>query len=118
MVGVLTRDSPDAQPAPPVGTHRQEWSLREPCSSAEGGAGACSILASTDRPVRSNRAGGATSAFLKSDRRDLPEADERNGDDPITRPNGAGLVLRHACDHQQRGRRAIPLLESDRAEQE
>src|SRR5207248_2323008 len=32
--------SPDAQPAPPVGTHRREWSLREPCSSAEGGAGA------------------------------------------------------------------------------
>jgi hypothetical protein len=34
----------------------------------------------TDRPVRSNRAGVATSAFPESDRRHIPGADERNGD--------------------------------------
>ena len=34
----------------------------------EGGAGACSILANAERPVRRNRAGGATIAFLESDR--------------------------------------------------
>jgi hypothetical protein len=54
--------------------------VRASCFSAEGGADACSILANTDRPVRSNRAGGATSAFLESDRRDFPAADERNGE--------------------------------------
>ena len=64
-------------------------------ATPEGGAGACSILASTDRPVRSNRAGGATSAFLKCDRRDLPEADERNGDDPALRQRRRRLVLSH-----------------------
>lgn len=44
-------------------------------------------------PVRSNRPGGATSAFRESDRRDLPEADERNGDHGIVRLAGAGRPL-------------------------
>jgi len=42
--------------------HRREWSLREP------------------RSFLRNQAGGATIAFLESDRRDLPGADQRNGD--------------------------------------
>jgi hypothetical protein len=42
--------------------------------------GACSLLANTDPPVWSSRAGGAASAILESDRRDLLRADERNGD--------------------------------------
>ena len=44
------------------------------------------------------RAGRATSAFLESDRRDLPEADERIGDIPLTgnQPSGDGQVDRGA----------------------
>lgn len=33
-----------------AGTHRREWSLREPCSSAEGGARASWLPANADRP--------------------------------------------------------------------
>ena len=73
----------------------REWSLREPCSSAEGGGGACSILANTDRPVRANRARGTTSAFVESDRRELPRAGERSGDDPALRRRRRQLTLCH-----------------------
>ncbi len=66
-------------------------------SSARGGAGTCSILANTDPPVcpvRSNRAGGATSAFLESDRRYLPQADEQRR--PRARPRLAVSSLARA----------------------
>ena len=69
---------------PARGAHLREWSLREPCSSAQGGAGACSLLANHTARSCGTKAGGATIAFLESDRRDLPGADERIGD--IRRP--------------------------------
>ncbi len=75
--------------------HLGERSLREPCSSAEGGGGARSILAYTDRPVRANRARGTTSAFVESDRRELPRAGERSGDDPALRRRRRQLTLCH-----------------------
>jgi hypothetical protein len=36
---------------PARGAHLREWSLREPCSSAQGGAGASWIRANADRPL-------------------------------------------------------------------
>jgi hypothetical protein len=41
-------------------------------------------------PGSATRAGGATIAFLESDRRDLPGADERNGD--LARVEGCAWV--------------------------
>ena len=45
-----TCSSPLAQPAPNSGAHRRERSVRGPCFSAEGGAGASWLPASADRP--------------------------------------------------------------------
>ena len=44
-------------------------------------------------PGSATQAGGATIAFLESDRRDLPVADERNGDIPIAR----GVAADSSC---------------------
>jgi hypothetical protein len=82
--------SPVAQPATSLATSASRATSPGHCVSAEGGADACSILANTDRPVRSTRAGGATIAFLESDRRDLPAADHRNGDLALVR-SAAGV---------------------------
>jgi hypothetical protein len=54
-------------------------SVREPCFSAEGGAGASSTLANADRPS----AISATIAFLTSNRADGPRADQCYGDQAL-----------------------------------
>ena len=70
---------------PARGAHLREWSLREPCSSAEGGAGACSILANRAarfcRPRPAARRLHSSKAIVAT----LPGADERIGDIPRPR---------------------------------
>ena len=83
-----TCSSPLARPTPSPVASAPRVSRREPCFSAEGGADACSVLASTDRPALSTCASGAMSAFLESDRCDLSAADDRNGDVPMARDVG------------------------------
>ena len=48
---------------------------------------------------------GATSTFLKSDRRDLPEADERNGAKAVVRQAGELTIAFVAKASPARGRR-------------
>jgi hypothetical protein len=43
-------------------------------------------------PGSATQAGGATIAFLESDRRDLPGADERKGDIPVARDESSDLA--------------------------
>ena len=71
----------DAQTRRPLSTTTAVTRPTETSGDSEkGGAGACSRPANTGRRLRSDRVGGTTTAFLESDRRDLPGADERYGD--------------------------------------
>ena len=75
-----------------------------PCLSAEGGAGACSILANRTARLRWTQAGGATIAFLENDRRDLPGADERDGDLGLVSVGNPARPLCHSPTHERRAR--------------
>src|SRR5207302_441147 len=77
-----------------------------PSFSAEGGSGACSIPANAGGRFGPTVAERPTTAFLESDRRDLPGADERYGDDAEARDaTGAPASLGVASSPEQASRR-------------
>ena len=99
-----SRDSPDAQPARPPAPNRREWSLSEPCSCAEGGAAACSILANRTAQFFGSR---PAARRLHSSRAiveicpELTSASSRPGARPATRPAAQKTERR---DHRTRVR--------------